>query len=234
MSIPGHDKNDFARSCHDRVVTLLHEALNDELLEDPSLLQKVQESLAAGDWPPLYTEHPVVTSNPGETVVPIALYLDGVPTIKKDSVIGFWVYSLVSMKRHLCAVIRKSSLCKCGCRGWDSLFPIWQMLHWSFTVLRDGVFPSFRHDGAPFADDDPRSAVKGTPLAAKACLLYIKGDWAELSSTTGLPTWADNKAPCMFLHVPQGRHVQPLLLGSWVTTAWRRNRRGIRGGGGQL
>ena len=28
--------------------------------------------------------------------------------------------------------------------------------------------------------------------------MYIKGDWAELSSTTGLPTWQDKRSPCIY------------------------------------
>ena len=195
---PGHDKYEVSRECQELVVTPPHEALDGELGQDVGALDEIKASLKAGDWPAAYWNHPVVVANPGVAVVPMALYLDAVPTTKKDAALGFFVYSLVSMKRHLCAVLQKSSLCKCGCRGWCTLFPVWQMLHWSFAALRDGLFPERDHLGQPFQAADPRGDLRGQPLVSKACLLYIKGDWAELSSTTGLPTWADAQSPCIF------------------------------------
>ena len=57
----------------------------------------------------------------GTDVHPLALYVDGVRHTKRDGVIGFFIYSLVTPRRHLCVAVRKSDLCRCGCRGWCSM-----------------------------------------------------------------------------------------------------------------
>ena len=55
-------------------------------------------------------------------VHPSALYVDHVgSTTKRDGVVGFFIYSLVTQRRHLRVAVRKSDLCRCGCRGWCSL-----------------------------------------------------------------------------------------------------------------
>ena len=48
------------------------------LESDPTMPIRLQELIDSGGLPPAYHEHPVVTSNPGELVLPCALYMDGV------------------------------------------------------------------------------------------------------------------------------------------------------------
>ena len=109
VSLPGHAKFDAARTAHDTMVTVPHEALNDEVLNDPGLLGRV----GTMTWPPAYGASPIVRGA-DRPVLPLALCLDGVPSTTRDGILGFWVYNLVSMRRHLFAVLRKSNLRKCG------------------------------------------------------------------------------------------------------------------------
>eukprot|EP00959_Pyramimonas_sp_CCMP1952_P067548 1410007-Pyramimonas_sp.AAC.1 len=70
------------------------------------------------------------------------MYVDGVQFSRTDSVIGFFCFNIASGIRHLCATLRKSELCSCGCRGWCSVFPILAMLRWSILATLRGEFPS--------------------------------------------------------------------------------------------
>lgn len=160
-------------------------------------LSIIDEALSE-QWPPAYLEHPVTRSaGVGERVVLIALYTDGVPTTKRDGVIGFWVYSLLSMRRHLVAILRKSELCRCGCKGWDSMYGIFRMLLWSFSALGSGTWPTTGPFGEPFAEGTDRCRNAGRPLPFKAALVQIKGVWMEFTSTLGFANWRTTAAPCV-------------------------------------
>jgi hypothetical protein len=161
---------------------------------DPAILQSVSST----SWPPLYYNNPIVKQS--ETpVVPLALYLDGVPSTKRDGILGFWLYSLVTFKRHLICVLRKSQLCRCGCKGWCSLHAVWAFLIWSLRAMSAGVFPSARHDHILWqpADTD-RAAKGGNRLEFKCMLLQIRGDWLEFCSSMGFALWSHNVCPCPF------------------------------------
>lgn len=193
LRVPRYGKYDAGRSPVELPVRVPHEELAAELAADPSVI----ESGRAETWPPTYHRHPCVTSaHPGEVVHPVALYVDGVPTTKRDGVVAFWVYSLISFKRHLCAVVRKSELCRCGCKGWCSYFPIFEMLRWSFSALAAGVFPASGPLGQVWEEGSARQAQANAPLPCKCALLQIKGDWLEFTATFGLANWSTQSDPC--------------------------------------
>ena len=172
-----------------------HELLAQELAENPQILRDLRESVERGDWPPSYTEHPVVRSAPAGTVLPLAVYLDGVPFSKSDGFLAFWVYNLLTMRRHLVAVLRKSFACTCGCKRWCSLHPIFSFLHWTLAALAHGAFPQTRHDGGAWRREDAhRAAAAGAPLP-KAAAVALKGDWAEFALALGFPTWSHAAHP---------------------------------------
>ena len=130
----------------------------------------------------------------------LAMYLDGAPFTKDDSFIGFVVYNLLTQRRHLVALLRKSELCACGCSGWCSFFVVFQFLHHSFMALREKRMPLGRSDREPWSELDClwRAGVAGAELRARGMLLYIKGDWAEMSHTVGFPAWNSVKHCCLF------------------------------------
>ena len=107
--------------------------------------------LRNGQLADCYLEHPVrlAAVAAGVPAYPLGLYLDGVQCWNRDGVIGFYLWSMTTGIWHLLCVLQKSTLCRCGCRGWCSLWPVWQMLRWSFECLANGVYPQSRHDGAP-------------------------------------------------------------------------------------
>ncbi len=85
---------------------------------------RLREWVESAQRPPCYETHPVVSDVPPNTVWPLAIYLDGVGSIKRDSVLGIWVLNLVSMWRHLIAAIPKRDMCRCSCRHWCTLWPV--------------------------------------------------------------------------------------------------------------
>eukprot|EP00969_Alexandrium_andersonii_P313222 13838924-Alexandrium_andersonii.AAC.1 len=90
VTCPGRPRSEaFGR--HSMQVPFLppHELLDAELEEDPSLLDRLEDCLET--LPPVYHDNPVVRSAaPDEKVIPLQLYLDGVPYSNGDSVVALW------------------------------------------------------------------------------------------------------------------------------------------------
>ena len=162
------------------------------------------DGVAAGFFPPSYHTHPVV-ANAGinEIVLPLMLYVDGVPITRRDGCVGFVLRCILPPRKpYLVLVLRKEDMCKCGCRGWCTLHVVHLWLQWGFKALANGRNPAARHDGTEFGlDEAPRAAVanqefsKGGLIIKGACIL-LKGDLKELSSTWGLPDTSSHDAPC--------------------------------------
>eukprot|EP00969_Alexandrium_andersonii_P323140 14277709-Alexandrium_andersonii.AAC.1 len=107
-NIPGHMKYDMTRGIHTTLLRPAHESLHKEVAENPDLYDKLDELVNSAEWGEQYSQHPVVVASGGPGVFPLALYMDGLPYTKSDSLLGVYVYNLVSGTRHLVAVLRKS------------------------------------------------------------------------------------------------------------------------------
>ena len=193
-------RHDATRVWDDIPVVPPLEALLMELEGDSEPIAELNRALEADEMPPIYTQHPAVRgAPPGVVVHPISIYLDGVGFSRLDSCLGLWAYFTLTKKRHLLVVLRKSEVCSCGCRGWCSLFPMWQMVAWSLEHLLEGVHPSVRHDGTPFGPHDGQRADRaGSDLGFRAVCILLKCDLAEFSHSLGLPSCQDGISPCPF------------------------------------
>ena len=197
MDLPGHHKHDVSRSIHRKPVVPAHESLRDEVDQNPSILDELARKTKSHEWPASYYDHPVVKSSETPTL-PYALYCDGAPYSKNDGFVVFTVCNLVTLKRHIVALLLKANLCQCGCRGWCSIWPLMCQLRWSFAALAKGENPAARHDNSKFgAKDKFRKLVAGVKWLWNACLLRIGGDWMEFASTFGFPAW-NSICPCLF------------------------------------
>ena len=195
--LPSHNQAYMSRELRVTPVLPIHETLIDDMVNTTGAITKLTELIAARDLPPAYFTHPVVTRFPDETVVPIALYLDYVPYTLTDSVLGVWVRNVVTDRRYLFAVIRKRTLCTCGCKGWCTYHSLFSVLTWSLRALAVGRWPDQRHDRKPWREFDTQRATRaGEELMFKAAVLYIQGDWSEYAHTLGLPAWNDGLRPC--------------------------------------
>ena len=54
-------------------------------------------------------------------VLPVAVFMDSVAHSPTDSVLGVWAINMISQKRHVVALVRKTHLCRCG---WGLVFPV--------------------------------------------------------------------------------------------------------------
>ena len=129
--------------------------------------------------------------------MPLALYMDGVQYSLVDRAVGIWMINLLTQCRHLIGVIRKKLICKCGCRGWRTFWPVLRFLRWSAMAMAEGAHPLARHDGSPFLDtEEQRRLVAGNPLSMPGVVLCLKGDWAEFCERFGLPSPSSGLRPC--------------------------------------
>lgn len=200
---------------------LPHLALAEDVADTPSMHLKLTEAIEANSLPPAYTRHPLVAGNPGP-VYPLSLYMDGVAYSEVDTVTGVWLQSEVFGTRHILALVRKSSECQCGCRGHCTWFPILECLKWSLAALSTGYHPDRRHDRSTIrASDHSLLGLENQPLGFQACVLYMKGDWAEFSTRFGFPPHNDGIRPCFLCAVPPDRMCCPrsynLSGGPWHT-----------------
>ena len=197
-AVPGRDKDTNELREHNLLMLPAHEVVNDAIGADDTTLDKLEDARREGSLPPAYFQHPVVRmAAHDDPVLPLSLFIDGVPYSNVDSIVGFWVVNEITQERHLVAAMRKFLTCGCGCRGWCTYYNIFMNIEWSFRALARRTYPSARHDGSPWnSSDSKRSRLENTAMKCKASILFIKGDWAEYASTFGFPTWRDNLRPC--------------------------------------
>ena len=195
LHIPSTDSSDGSRISYPLPVIPPFELLNREMAEEKAKLDEVLAAAIRDNLvPPVYTSHPVAVASQMKAH-PLVLYMDGVPTTKRDGVLGIWLSFTLSPKRHLCCVLKKSRLCQCGCRGWCTLFVIFSWLNWSLVHCATGENPNTQWDGSAFTDHI-RLGLVGTSLLFSACLCAIKGDWLEFTSSFAFSNWATKASPC--------------------------------------
>ena len=143
LELPSYNKKSVLRE-HHRFSTLpAHESFAKHV-EDRRLGENLIDYLKTA--PRAYVEHLVVREAEEAEhglPVPLAIYLDGVPYSHIDSVIGFWMVFMLTGVRVCMAVLRKKLVCKCGCKGWCTYYPIFRWLGWSLKAIAKRFFPEF-------------------------------------------------------------------------------------------
>ena len=200
---PGQQRHEIGRPPVNFRMALPHEVVEGEYEGHGDMPKLLAEAKASGKLPPCYDTHPIVTSNPDTPVVPLSVYMDGVAYSEIDTVVGIWIINLLTGLRHLVGLVRKRLTRKCGCKGWDTYFPVMSVLRWSLACLARGENPSCRHNGDPWdASDGQRIGKSNSPLACKAAVLFLKGDWAEFVERFGFPNWQSVMRPCFLCASP--------------------------------
>ena len=195
LNMPMYSRKQDTRALQPLPVLLPHELLEQELAnEDLAALR------SAWQPPPHFGEHPVVrkAAPGGHAVVPLSVFLDGVAYAKKDSLLGLTIHNLLTGKRFVVCVLRKRLLCKCGCRGWDSLHAMFLWLRWCLEVLATGKRPLARHDGQGWdpVEDEDRLHMAGTDIPFRGAVFQLRADWAEIAHTMAVPQWSSHSQPC--------------------------------------
>ena len=199
MDVPAYNKYDGTRSVERMHMVAAHEVLAEEVAQNPDLHCKLKTMQDEDKLPPMYYNSPVVEKQ-GKKTFPVAIYLDGIAFAKRDGVLGIFMYNMAggpNCRRHLIAALRKSQMCRCGCRNYCTLFHAFLYIKWCIEAMADAVNPLTRHDGSPFWPEEvDRIAIAGTVMVAAFAVVLVKGDWAEFGPTLGFPTFTSNYHPC--------------------------------------
>ena len=139
LPVPGHERHDLTRTVHEVTTMPMHEVLAKGLHDSATVPFKLEEARENGTPLRASQDHRVVKAS-GTPVLPVAVFMDGVACSHTDSVLGVWAINMISQKRHLVALIRKRQMCKCGCQGWCSQFPLMTLLRWSLEAMVDGRY----------------------------------------------------------------------------------------------
>ena len=117
---PSYSKDTLGRDSHEFTMALPHQVLVQHAQDNPDLEDQLQDAISENRLPPAYFENPVVRKLRafGHQVLPLGIFIDGLPYSLIDSIVGVWLICLVTRKRFLLGVIRKKLCCHCGCRGW--------------------------------------------------------------------------------------------------------------------
>ena len=78
-------------------------------------------------------------------------------------------------------------------------------LRWSLDALEAGTRPRFRHDGSAWDPRDPvyKKGLELGPSLPKSVLIWLKGDWAEVHHTLGMPSVSSHNCPCPYCSLRQ-------------------------------
>ena len=196
-------KGKVVRSIRQIPMNPIHEAIAREVSMQPSIVDEVQRT----SWPQAYWDHVVVQrarARGSPLPLPIGIYLDGVrfsaPLAgRSEATLGIWVFNCITFRRHYVIGLRTLDLCKCGCRGWCSIYPVLLAMSWSLQSLSEGRRPQVKHDGTQWLDTDPLHSIiadEGEEFGFVANLLWLKGDWGEFQHSLGLPSTTAIHSPC--------------------------------------
>ena len=200
VDCPVYNKFDGTRTVQGIPMAIGHEMLANEVANNPTLVDKLAEMHASGDLPPAYYDSPVVQRH-GPIVSPTVLYMDGIAFAKRDGVFAIFTYNIVSGQRHLLIVMRKSQMCRCGCRGWCTLYCISKHARWCMDAGAEGRHPTTGFENTSNGLD--RAALAGVLFGLFFMGLFVKGDWAEFGPTLCFPTFSANYHPCPLCRSPK-------------------------------
>ena len=152
--------------------------------------EQIQSEVGLGRVLREWLDHPDVSQglNPRRCAI-IGMHCDGVQytsTMRAGGAKSVLVcpFNVISaqqkqrrMKRHLFCLVRKASLCTCGCAGFCTLQAIWKAFAWSMGCSMTGRAPHERHDGAPWTESDVEDRLEAHTVLPHGALLQIRGDW---------------------------------------------------------
>ena len=194
LSVPCYAKHSAERIVREVAVAHPHEEFNNEVLVYSEAHGQLREAQQTGVLPDGYWGHVGIKDRSADGAFPLAVYVDGMPYRKKDGIIAWVVINLVTGCRHLICILRKGELCRCGCKGWCSMWVVWRWIRWSLEALFDGRFPS--RPAPCLAWTEEQDSWGGLHLALRGVVLYIKSDLMDRSTSFAFPTWNSVNHPC--------------------------------------
>ena len=194
--MPVEGKLDQYRSHQEIEVKLPHEQMWKEEQMLPFQTPAEIEELDVFKLHPAYMALP---DNEKQYARPVSIYLDVAKYTRRNNFWGIYIRNLRTRFEHLFAVFRKEDLCRCGCRGWDSFYPVFQVLVWSLNCGTAGDWPTRRHDDGEF--QSPRDNWRSTrpsmgPMGIHLIVCELRGDWPAMNLILGQRGWKHLISPC--------------------------------------
>ena len=191
--VPVWDHSTEERVVVDFPVNLAHEQFAHSYLLDPSSFDIT--TMPEAERPPTYMRHDVRKKN-GDKAWPMGYFSDYVPHTKRDSFLVFYFSNLITGIRYLMCVLRKSDLCRCGCKGFCTLGAVLRIVAWSLNQVALGLHPSYNHLNEPL--DPDRFDLRGFELAEGHCgaLCEARMDLEECCNAMGFQRWSTLERPC--------------------------------------
>ena len=90
----------------------------------------------------------------------LGLFLDGTSFTshiagRAQSVDGVWIINLITGTRYYYGGLRTGEMCRCGCRGWCSVWVVLRSLKHALKIIASGVRPLKTWRGEELAPSDP-------------------------------------------------------------------------------
>eukprot|EP00971_Amphidinium_carterae_P204394 4056081-Amphidinium_carterae.1 len=187
----------------------------DNLLSRPQRLEPYIEA-----WRKETLTANAIPSNEVEDYTPLALWGDGVPFQKEQSLFMripiLVVEVLLSMANGGCS--ERMLVCALPTLKLTerSLEEVWKVLHWSFAHLWLGMHPCMRHDNTAWKLDESKGrALAGRPLK-RAFLAQLRGDYDFFAREVRLQHWSSLQ-PCWLCQVQKANLEN---LDAFRTLAW--------------
>jgi hypothetical protein len=204
ISLPGRVKG--KRADIQLQVRPFHELLIKEASASAHRLKEWHSVLSEKELPRAWKANPIISgAGDEELVVPVAIYMDAAryggsaAAGKQRSILQVSLVNLISGTRHVGLAFRKQYQCRCGCKGWCSVYSILSFLHWCLLQLAQGRWSESAFGGGDWSAESPaldRVALAGQATAFKAAVVYLMLDWEAVVSTMGVPQWNTKLHPC--------------------------------------
>ena len=107
-------------------------------------------------------------------------------------------------------------MCRCGCRGWCSLRPIFSFLHWSFSCLASGRHAEHGHTRQAFLPSEETLRLRAGQPCPRAAVLYVKADLGEFGTSFAFPSTSHATEPCFICHCNRAELIK---FDSWDVVA---------------
>jgi hypothetical protein len=84
----------------------------------------------------------------------------------------------------------KDDMCKCGCKGWCTWFPILLTLAWDLQACSLGKHGPLNQYGKP------RELSSNADLNFVIAVIEVRADWPAWTNLSGMRIWAHKVYPC--------------------------------------
>ena len=201
--IPIKDKKTGARVLANHPFLLPHEWLGQYML-DPRALAMCQPAKGTKIHTALLKQTlRLSAANPlaswlSSPTLPLGIHGDGVPvqgTLRQES-LDFLTVNMPSNKHHKDLRVPFTVIQAVNHFGYETKKAILDVLLWSLDCLKQGKYPSCRHDGAAWGPQDKRRSGLSGNLPAKGILCEVRGDWDWLNSWLNFPAWNTGSGMC--------------------------------------